>query len=239
MNLFQQAMFRDKVISRNENYKAVDTGNIMCERGITGVKARSLAHGQKWRNHKYLYIDGNGNYVYPEDVAQKAKDGASKAGKRVSEAASRAGQRVSDAAKNVYNDREIYKNAAKEMGKDYGRKAGEYARRAGEYVKSDEFKEGAKKVGKTILRSTKGGKYLYNALQTGEYVKDKKDGNEEEIASTRGPVSNHNRPKGRKKVSSGSMEVKKREKASGIDGVGKTREDPAVRMRRKRRKTQQ
>ena len=32
------------------------------------------AKGQKWSNHKYLYIDANGNYVYPEDQ----KPGASK-----------------------------------------------------------------------------------------------------------------------------------------------------------------
>ena len=60
MNLFKQAMYRDKIQSR-EDYKGTDMGRTMCERGITGVKAGSLAHTGKWKNHKYLYIDANGN----------------------------------------------------------------------------------------------------------------------------------------------------------------------------------
>ena len=41
------------------------------------------AIGQKWKNHKYLYIDENGNYVYPEDVANGAKQKVSGAGNKV------------------------------------------------------------------------------------------------------------------------------------------------------------
>lgn len=36
------------------------------------IYKKSLQHGQKWRDHKYLYIDANGNYVYPDDVKNKA-----------------------------------------------------------------------------------------------------------------------------------------------------------------------
>ena len=78
MNLFKQAMYRDKIQSR-EDYKGTDMGRTMCERGITGVKAGSLAHAGKWKNHKYLYIDANGNYVYPSDLVNNAKQKVSSA----------------------------------------------------------------------------------------------------------------------------------------------------------------
>ena len=35
------------------------------------IYRNSLQHGERRRNHKYLYIDSNGRYVYPEDVAKK------------------------------------------------------------------------------------------------------------------------------------------------------------------------
>ena len=81
MNLFQQAMYRDKIQSRQD--KPIDNTNrdIMCSVGKTGVKAGSMSHGMKWKNHKYLYIDANGKYVYPEDVAKNAKDKVSSAAK--------------------------------------------------------------------------------------------------------------------------------------------------------------
>lgn len=81
MNLFQQAMYRDKIQSRQD--KPIDNTNrdIMCSIGKTGVKAGSMSHGMKWKNHKYLYIDANGKYVYPEDVAKNAKDKVSSAAK--------------------------------------------------------------------------------------------------------------------------------------------------------------
>ena len=44
------------------------------------IYKKSLQHGLKWRNHKYLYIDANGNYVYPEDVKNKAKSTANTVG---------------------------------------------------------------------------------------------------------------------------------------------------------------
>lgn len=31
----------------------------------------SLEHGGKWKDHDYLYIDTNGNYVYAKDIAKK------------------------------------------------------------------------------------------------------------------------------------------------------------------------
>lgn len=87
MNLFRQAIYKDKIKSK-EDQKPADMGRTMCMYGVTGIKAGSLSHGQKWRRHKYLYIDENGNYVYPEDVANKGKkavgDAANK-GKQVAE----------------------------------------------------------------------------------------------------------------------------------------------------------
>lgn len=37
------------------------------------IYKKSLQHGQKWRDHKYLYIDANGNYVYPKDAGRKIR----------------------------------------------------------------------------------------------------------------------------------------------------------------------
>lgn len=47
---------------------------------------RYLSHtlGQRRAHHKYLYIDENGRYVYPEDVVGKAKNKLSEAGSKVS-----------------------------------------------------------------------------------------------------------------------------------------------------------
>ena len=39
-----------------------------------------LQHGLEWKKHKYLYKDANGNYVYPEDVKNKAKGATNTAG---------------------------------------------------------------------------------------------------------------------------------------------------------------
>ena len=84
MNLFKQAMYADKIKSRED--KPIETKNrdIMCSIGITGVKAGAMAHGQagqRWSKHKYLYIDSNGRYVYPEDAANNTKDKVSSAAK--------------------------------------------------------------------------------------------------------------------------------------------------------------
>ena len=81
MNLYRQAMYAEKIQSKEDAPKNTNNRDVMCSQGITGVKAGSLAHGQKWRQHKYLYIDGNGNYVYPEDVARNARDKVSSAAK--------------------------------------------------------------------------------------------------------------------------------------------------------------
>ena len=50
------------------------------------IYSSQIKHGLEWKRHKYLYKDANGNYVYPEDVKNKAagavsniKNGASKA----------------------------------------------------------------------------------------------------------------------------------------------------------------
>ena len=50
------------------------------------IYSSQIKHGLEWKKHKYLYKDANGNYVYPEDVKNKAagavsniKNGASKA----------------------------------------------------------------------------------------------------------------------------------------------------------------
>ena len=109
------------------------------------------------KNHKYLYIDKNGNYVYPEDVKRKVAGGFKKAGKAV---------------QNVYEDREIYKKAASNMYKDYGKmlensktrmkveKQKQYEERAGKADKvkarNQQMLEGAKKIGKAILKGKTG-----------------------------------------------------------------------------------
>lgn len=89
MNLYRQAMYAEKIRSKEDAPKNTNNRDVMCSQGITGVKAGSLAHGQKWRQHKYLYIDANGNYVYPEDVAAKGKkavgDAADKAKAKLKE----------------------------------------------------------------------------------------------------------------------------------------------------------
>ena len=88
MNLFQQAMYRGKPQpQKNTAMTGDDIRNTMCERGLTGVKATALVHSGKWKNHKYLYIDSNGKYVYPEDVANKAKDKVSDTKNKISDAA--------------------------------------------------------------------------------------------------------------------------------------------------------
>lgn len=46
--------------------------------------------GEKAPHHKYLYIDKNGNYVYPEDVARNAGNAIKGAASRVSGAAKKA-----------------------------------------------------------------------------------------------------------------------------------------------------
>ena len=82
MNLFQQAMYRGKPQpQKNTAMTGDDIRNTMCERGLTGVKATALVHSGKWKNHKYLYIDANGKYVYPEDVTRNARDKVSSAAK--------------------------------------------------------------------------------------------------------------------------------------------------------------
>lgn len=70
MNLFKQAMYSKKIRSKEDTPKNTNNRDIMCSQGITGVKAGSLAHGQKWRQHKYLYKEGD-RYIYPEDVQKK------------------------------------------------------------------------------------------------------------------------------------------------------------------------
>ncbi len=72
MNLFKQAMYSKKIRSKEDTPKNTNNRDIMCSQGITGVKAGSLSHGQKWRQHKYLYKEGD-RYIYPEDVASEAK----------------------------------------------------------------------------------------------------------------------------------------------------------------------
>ena len=70
MNLFKQAMYSKKIRSKEDAPKNTNNRDIMCSQGITGVKAGSLSHGQKWRQHKYLYKEGD-RYIYPEDVQKK------------------------------------------------------------------------------------------------------------------------------------------------------------------------
>ena len=57
------------------------------------------AKGDTWENHKYLYIDANGRYIYPEDVRQMGVKGTAKnlAGAAPG-IARRTGQRIRTAA---------------------------------------------------------------------------------------------------------------------------------------------
>lgn len=54
------------------------------------------AKGQRAAHHKYLYIDANGRYVYPEDVAGKAKSAVSNAGERASNFITDQKQKIKD-----------------------------------------------------------------------------------------------------------------------------------------------
>jgi hypothetical protein len=59
-------------------------------------KKEILKHGLEWRKHKYLYKDANGNYVYPEDVAGKAKSTASNIGSMATAAGTAAKTKISN-----------------------------------------------------------------------------------------------------------------------------------------------
>ena len=89
----------------------------------------SLQHGQKWRDHKYLYIDENGRYVYPEDVKNKAVN-------NIRTYKNAAGMMLNDGQQNEINRRKERSERVK---------AGNANMRKGINV------ENAKKVGKALL----------------------------------------------------------------------------------------
>lgn len=69
---------------------------------VEGKADKELSHGGKWKDHDYLYIDTNGNYVYAKDLAKKK--GASKtsnAANTTSTTQNDAEKKYSDAVKNL------------------------------------------------------------------------------------------------------------------------------------------
>ena len=90
------------------------------------IYANQLQHGER-RNHKYLYKEGN-RYIYPEDLKKDAQN---------------AGRVVKNKATELYNDRHIYADAAKNMASDYSNAIKDKWNNGG--------KETAKKIGKAML----------------------------------------------------------------------------------------
>ena len=80
------------------------------------------AKGDTWENHKYLYIDANGRYIYPEDVRQMGVKGTAKnlagaapgiarrTGQRIRSSAARASTRTRNTFRSGENvNRRIYR----------------------------------------------------------------------------------------------------------------------------------
>ena len=112
----------------------------MIVKGYDGSKV--LVHAGEWGRHKYIRKEGN-RYIYPEDLQKAAQRGYEvvKKGQKVasaandfirtraeiakyatkdalrkgSEAASKTAETTKQKAKNVYDDRKIYADAAKNM----------------------------------------------------------------------------------------------------------------------------
>jgi hypothetical protein len=86
----------------------------------SGTKFRH-GGGRKWQKHKYLYIDKNGNYVYPEDIAVRVKTKANHVVNAVKDKVSKAFKPDDPLTKMQKQYRKsMKKSAVKEFGRNVG-----------------------------------------------------------------------------------------------------------------------
>lgn len=152
-----------------------------------------MVHAGEWGHHKYIRKEGN-RYIYPEDLQKKAQAGV---------------QRVKQKTKEIYDDRKIYGDAAKNMASD-GAKVG-------------------KQVAKALWDSSKIGKIYNQGYQVGQEIANHQNSKKDEAQVTRsGETKQNARPTGRKrKVLEGGMEIKKGNKTSTgpVGWNGRTADD--------------
>lgn len=146
-----------------------------------------MVHAGEWGHHKYIRKEGN-RYIYPEDLQKKARAGV---------------QKVQQKAKEVYDDRKIYGDAAKNMASD-GAKVG-------------------KKVAKAVWDSSKVGKVFNQGYQVGQEIANYQNSKKDEAQVTRGGATKQkSRPVSRKRnVVEGGMDVKIKDKRTTLKQIEK------------------
>lgn len=194
-----------------------------------------LVHAGEWGRHKYIRKEGN-RYIYPEDLQKKASAGLHK---------------VTQVAKDVYNDRDTYVKAAKNMAsdareiaerqkyrmKDELRKQHEERQAKSDHIKDRNKKmaEGAKKLGKAMWDSSKIGNLVNLGKESAEGINSLANSSKkEEVAERSMPTSVKNvgkRPVSRqKKVVDGGKSIEKGE-AVGKTKVTRTSENQKKKVR--------
>ena len=148
-------------------------------------KEKILSHslkGQRRAHHKYLYIDENGRYVYPEDVKNKVTGAANTAGNVAKGAATATGIAVSNMKdkaskaiadqKQKFKDKKFVKESEKLKKKDVADEYGSYDKWLKEVNKHNAATDKGKlvnQINSAHARSTVGGGLHLLSYQKGEH----------------------------------------------------------------------